>query len=167
MSCLAQIGQSKEQLSRRYGKNLASPPLPRTTPNKYDGVLDVGDISEFHHGGFEITALFKGGLAQSFYYRKLKSDSDKTGSSWESSSPYLRLTHRDIFEFLHAADPVAEWIPADGEPPVKCWRTSDGSKYAYYYADGSRNRYMLCVQTAAVDAVWRKVERDRLGTGKP
>ena len=150
---LSQIGENKDQLSKKYG--VCSPDLPPRPqgPNAYDSVLDVGDLCYFHHGGLRITAFFKGGRAEAFFYHKKKAFSGK-------AYPYAELTDGEIASLLRVAMPHAEWISVSSAPPIRRWRTSDSSVFAYYFAAGPKNRYSLLVQTAAVDAVYRKVDRD-------
>ena len=155
--CQAQIGASKEELVRRYGSCQPNPAGKPRGPNVYDSVLDVGEDCTFEHDQLAITSMFKAGKAVAFYYRKERTFWD--GLLHGKSYPYLELNADEISDILQTAVPGAEWIVVSADAPIQQWRTSDSSAYAYYFASGHHDLYNVLVQTAAVDAMYKKTDK--------
>jgi hypothetical protein len=63
---LSQIGQTKEELIRRYGPCHPDPSGKPKEPSPYDSVIDVGKNCTFRSDGLIITALFKDAKAVAF-----------------------------------------------------------------------------------------------------
>src|SRR6266550_7488395 len=72
----SQIGETKEELVRRYGQCQPNPAGKPKGPNVYDSVIDVGEDCTFQHGQLTITSMFKAGKAVAFSYRKERIFSD-------------------------------------------------------------------------------------------
>ena len=157
-SCIAQIGTTKDELIQRFGPCSPNPSGKPKGPNVYDSVLDVGEDCEFHSDSFRIVAFFKAGKVQSF-------DCAKERTFWDSllhgkSEPNPELTEDDISRLFRIVTPDLEWISVPSGEPIRRWRTSDSSAFAYYFAGGHYNRHWLFVHSAAVDAIYRGVARE-------
>jgi hypothetical protein len=151
--CRSQIGATKDELVQRYGP--CSPnraPIP-TRPSVYDSVLDAGDLCTFHHDHLRITAFLKAGKAAALHYRKLET------FSYGKRPHYLELSDNEISSILHGAV-NADWIVVSKDTPVRRWRTSDSSAFAYCFPYKHSDSYALWVQTAAVDSIYQKAEGD-------
>jgi hypothetical protein len=155
---LSQIGETKDELIRRYGKCQPNPAGKPKGPNVYDSVIDVGEDCTFQHGQLTITSMFRAGRAVAFYYRKER-------TFWDSlmhgkSDPYWELSSDEISDILRTAMPGAEsWIVVSNDTPIHQWRTSDSSAFAYYFASGHHDLYWVLVQTPAVDAMYKKTDK--------
>jgi hypothetical protein len=156
--CLAQINATKDELVRQWGPCQPNPMGKPRGPNVYDSVLDVGDDCIFAHKGFFIRAYFKARKAVMLDYRKYPSLGDtifmgaRPGADSQISDP-------EIYAILESAVPSTLWIPISSNSPIRQWRTNDSSAFAYYFATGSHNLYTLQIQTAAVDAMYKKVDK--------
>jgi hypothetical protein len=155
--CLSQIDATRDDLVRRYGPCQPNRIGKPRGPNVYDSVLDVGEDCTFHHDGFYITAVFKAGKAKMFSYRK---DPSPSGTIFfQAPSPDLQITDPEIYAILYTVVPSAQWIVVSKDTPIRQWRTSDSSAFAYYFASGHHDLYSLQIQTAAVDAMYKKVDK--------
>jgi hypothetical protein len=115
-----------------------------------------GDVCNFQQGQLTINSMFKAGRAVAVSYHKIR-------TFWDSffhpkGYVYLELTSEEISNSLRTAMPNAEWILVSSDTPIKQWRTSDSSAFAYYFASGNHDLYTVLVQTAAVDAMYKKVD---------
>jgi hypothetical protein len=156
VSCRAQLGATRQQLIGRYGPCKPDDMPKPKGPNVYDSVIDAGNHCYFYDGRIRGTAMFKSDRVVGFYF-------DKSPTFWESlfhpfAYSYLPLSDAEISTLLRSAAPGAEWVAGVSDDIVRRWHTPDGSAAAYYFAGGHRDRYELVVQTAAVDAIYRKVE---------
>jgi hypothetical protein len=163
--CLSQIGETKDELIRRYGAcqpNVAG--MPRG-PNVYDSVIDVGDDCTFQREDLAITSMFKAGKAMGFDYRK---EQTFWGSLLHGKSYlYRELSDEEISTLLRVAVPGAQWVAVPSDSIIRRWQTSDSSAFAYYFASGHYNRHHLFVQTAAVDTIFKKVDKVIRGLRPP
>jgi hypothetical protein len=155
--CPAQLGATKEELVKRYGACSPNPAGKPRGPNVYDSVIDVGDDCTFSDGQTSIMALFKADRAVGFYYSKQPTFWDSLFHPFQYS--YLPLSDAEISSLLHTAFPGAEWLPIASDAVVRRWRTSDSSAAAYYFAGGHSDLHSLVVHTAAVDEMYRKIEK--------
>jgi hypothetical protein len=153
----AQIGATREELVKNYGPCEQNPHRNDKAPNVYDGVLDVGADCTFQDGPIRFMALFKSDRALGFTFTKQRSfwDSLLHFSSYRD----LPLSDTEIAALLQKADPSGEWVAQPSDAVIRRWRTSDGSAAAYYFAAGNNELYHLIVQTAAVDEIFRRVEK--------
>lgn len=155
-SCPAQIGETKEELTHRYGRpSTYNPKLSSLLKWKeYKGVLD--DICVFHPNNRDILVYFKEGRAVLFRF------------GHKDHSP---MTDKEITSTLHECLEKLDWVMISdgGKYDVRRWRTRDSRVFAYYFLSHSRQRlpsmydgprHSMLVQTAAVDAVYKKCARD-------
>jgi hypothetical protein len=157
--CLSQIGATKEELIQRYGTCQPNPGGKPSGPNVYDSVLDVGEDCTFRHDGLFIAAFFKHGRTEMLEYKKHPSPPNTIFSRNALPSSDFQITDMEIYRLLDAAVPGAQWIVISNDTPIRQWRTSDSSAFAYYFASGHHDLYGLQVQTAAVDAMYKKVDK--------
>jgi hypothetical protein len=163
--CPSQIGETKEELIQRYGPCQPNPAGKPKGPNVYDSVIDVGEDCTFQHGDLTVTSMFKAGKAVAFDYRK-------EPTFWASllqgkSELYRELSEDEISSLLRSAVPSAQWIVVPSNPVIRRWQTSDSSAFAYYFASGHYNRHELLVQTAPVDAMFKKTDKVIRGLRSP
>jgi hypothetical protein len=153
---LSQIGLTKEELIRRYG--LCHPESAgKKAPNAYDSVIDVGENCTFFQSDqLIITSLFKAGKAVAFDYRMQHTfcESLLVGQN----EHYRELWDLDIVRLLWIAVPGAEWVVIPTDSTIRRWQTKERTAFAYYFAGGNYHRHELVVQTAAVDAVFKKTD---------
>jgi hypothetical protein len=155
--CLAQIGETKEQLIHRYGPAEAyNPRLSSLLKWKeYGNVLD--DICTFHPRSRDILVYFKRGKAVLFRFMH----KDHSG-----------MTNQELSSILNICVKKPDWVMiSDGDKfDVRRWRTRDSSFFAYYFLSHSRQRlhslydgprHSILVQTASVDAIYKKLLYDR------
>ena len=155
--CLSQIGETREELIRRYGKCQPERAGKPKGPGVYDSVIDEG--CSFRHDDLYITSMFKAGRAVSFYYRKVPKEQTFWASLFHGKGElYRELSDDEVSTLLRLAAPGAQWVVVPSDSTIRRWQTSDSSAYAYYFASGHYNRHQLLVQTAAVDAVFKKVD---------
>jgi hypothetical protein len=151
-SYLGQIGETKEELSQRYG-----PAIERSPSDPWHPSDIVDDMCWFRHNNLKITVDFKAGKAVSLQYLQA-----------------ARFTKRDkrpmsddeIASILSVAVKKPDWVLISADHRASRWRTSDSSVFAYYFRNDlpwSKSPapeigpdYALRVQTADVDAGWRK-----------
>lgn len=163
--CLSQIGEFKDDLIRRYGACQPNPAGKARGPNVYDSVIDVGDDCTFQHQDLTITGMFKAGKAVGFDYRK---EQTFWGSLLQGKSDlYRELSDDEISTLLRLAIPSAQSVPVPSDSTIRRWQTSDSSAFAYYFASGHSNRHHLLVHTAAVDAMFKKVDKAIRGLRPP
>lgn len=152
---LSQIGETKEELIRRYGSC-----QPNTlwraegSERAYQSVIDSGEDCIFRSDDLIITYLFKAGKAVAIDYRLELRYSD----SLVSGERYRKLWELDILRLLSMAVPNVRWVDIPGDSTIERSRTKDSNVFAYYFAGGNYMRHHLRVQTAAVDAVFKKWE---------
>jgi hypothetical protein len=154
-SCLGQIGETKAQLSRRYGSAIERSSLnPPWHPSDI-----VDDMCWFRHNDFEISVDFKRGKAVVFQYTK------RARFAKRGVGP---MSDGEIASILHLAVKNPDWILVSGDDPTRRWRTRDCSVFAYYfrYRGHTYSRwwgptYGLLVQTAAVDAAYQAGQEKR------
>jgi hypothetical protein len=150
---LSQIGESREELIRRYGPCEPNDVwLSEGTERAYHSVIDLGEDCTFRSNDLTITVLFKAGKAVMLDYRVKPSFSD----SLVSGERYQKLRELDILRLLFIAAPNARWVEIPSDSTVRRSRTKDSTLFAYYFAGGYL-RHQLLVQTATVDAVFKKV----------
>lgn len=163
---LAQIGQTKEELIQRYGPCQRYSAGEPNEPNAYDSVIDVGEDCTFHIRGHPvipenrdliITASFKEGKAVAFDYRVQHTFADSLLAGQDE--PYQKLSEWDILSLLSVALPNARWVNIPGDSIIQRSRTRDSRAFAYYFAGGNYHQHELLVQTAAVDAVFKKTDK--------
>ena len=123
----------------------------------YDAVIDVGEDCTFWDRRIRFMVLFQSDRVVGFHFTK-------PPTFWESlRHPFrysdLPLSDAEISALLHSAAPGAEWVAEPSDAVVRRWRTSDGSAAAYYLAGGHRDLHHLIVQSAAVDEVFRRIEK--------
>jgi hypothetical protein len=139
-----QIGESKAELSHRYGPVI---PWPRMLTAEYGDLVD--DACRFEHNGLKILVSFQRGKAALLMYQKL----DKTSMSKE-----------EVFSVLARAVDKPDWVLISGDSPNPCWRTGDSSVFAYYIPepefDGAPAR-LVRVQTAQLDRIYRKIRGEK------
>src|SRR5207249_4779370 len=155
--CSAQIGASKHDLIQRYGTCQPNPAGKPRGPNVYDSVLDVGEDCTLQHGGFSITAFFKRDRTEMLVYRKHGSPPGTIFFPNAIPSADFQINDSEIYSILQSALPGTQWIVVSNDGPIRQWRTSDSSAFAYYFAGGHHDLYSLQVQTAAVDGMYKKV----------
>jgi hypothetical protein len=162
---LSQIGQTKEELIQRYGQCHLDPAGKPKEPSAYDSVIDVGENCTFHTSGppailgsddLIITALFKDGKAVAFDYRVPFVNALSAGRPSERNR---KLWELEILRLLSIAVPGAQWVNIPSNSTIQRSRTKDSTAFAYYFADGNYHRHELVVQTAAVDAVFKKTDK--------
>jgi hypothetical protein len=163
--CFSQIGETNDELIRRYGQCQPNPAGKPKGPNVYDSVIDVGEDCTFQHDDLTVTSMFKCGKAVAFYYRK-------EVTFWTSvlqgkSETYRELSEDEISTLLRTAVPGAQWVIVPSDPAIRRWQTSDSSAFAYYFANGHYNRHQLLVQTAPVDAMFKRVDKVIRGLRSP
>ena len=132
---------------------------------RYDSVIDVGENCTFHTSGppailgnddLIITALFKDGKAVAFDYRVPFANALSAGQPSERNR---KLWELEILRLLSIAVSGAQWVNIPGNSIIKRWRTKDSTAFTYYFAGGNYHRHELLVQTAAVDAVFKKTDK--------
>jgi hypothetical protein len=162
---LSQIGQTKEELIQRYGQCHPDPAGKPKEPSAYDSVIDVGENCTFHTSGAPatlgsddliITALFKDGKAVAFDYRVPLVNAL---SPERPSERNRKLWELEILRLLSITVPGAQWVNIPSNSTIQRSRTKDSTAFAYYFADGNYHRHELVVQTAAVDAVFKKTDK--------
>ena len=153
---LSQIGQSKEDLIRRYGPCRPDRAGGPKESNAYDNVIDVGKNCTFQSDDLIITALFKDGRAVAFDYRALHTLAESLLA--RNSESYRELWELEILRLLWIAVPGAQWVNIPTNSTIQRLRTKDSTAFAYYFADGNYHRHELVVQTAAVDEVFKKTD---------
>jgi hypothetical protein len=153
---LSQIGQTKEELIQRYGPCRPDSAGKPKEPNAYDSVIDVGENCTFQSDQLIITSMFKAGKAVAFDYRVQHTFFDSLLVGQNES--YRELWDLEILRLLWIAVPGAQWVVIPSDSTVRRWRTKDRTAFAYYFAGGNYHRHELVVQTAAVDAVFKKTD---------
>jgi hypothetical protein len=103
--------------------------------------------------------MFKDGKAVAFYYRVELAFLDSL--LW--GEPYQKLSELEILMLLWIAVPNARRVNIPGDSILRRWRTKNSNAFAYYFADGHYNQREILVQTAAVDAIFKK--RDQVTRG--
>jgi hypothetical protein len=146
------MSETKEQLAHRYGRPSAYPSALASLLNakEYHNALD--EVCEFHPNDLNILAYFKHGKAVLLKYRK------------KDRSP---MTDNELSSLLGTGTKKSHWIviPGDEKSDLR-WRTSDSSVFAYYYRELQYRsiyeapRYLLMVQTASVNAIYKKNVRE-------
>ncbi len=154
---LSQIGQTKEQLIQRYGQCHPDPGGKPKEPSAYDSVIDVGKNCTFRSDGLIITALFKDGKAVALDYRAQHTLAESLLAA--QSESYRGLSELEILRLLWIAVPGAQWVNLPSNSIIQRSRTKDSTAFAYYFANGNYHRHELVVQTAGVDAVFRKTDK--------
>ena len=149
-ACFAQLGETKEELSRRYGACIPPPP-PSLPPAEFE------EACWFHHDRLKVLALFSRGKAVRLQYLK------RAIFSKRGKGP---MTDDEITSILRAAVKNPDWVLIAVEGPVRRWQTRDSSAFAYYFGYGGPRRWQgpdhaLWVQTAAVDARYQAAEEKR------
>jgi hypothetical protein len=152
---LSQIGQTKEELIRRYGPCQPNPAGKPKEPNAYDSVVDVGEDCTFRSDHLIITSMFKDGKAVAFDYRVELAFSDSL--VW--GERYQKLSELEILRLLWIAVPNARWVNIPSDSTIQRSRTRDSTAFAYYFASGHYKRHQLLVHTAAVDAIFKKTDK--------
>ena len=153
---LSQIGQTKEELIRRYGRCQPDSAGKPKAPTAYDSVIDVGENCTFQSDQLIITSLFKADKAIAFDYRAQHTFSDSL--LVRKNESYRELSDLEILRLFWIAVPEAQWVVIPSDSTVRRWRTKDRTAFAYYFA-GNYHRHELVVQTAAVDAVFKKTDK--------
>lgn len=163
---LSQIGETKEELIRRYGSCQPDPGgKPKKAPNVYDSVIDVDEGCTFQHNDLTVTTMFRADRAVAMYYRK---EPTFWASLLQGKGEFWReLSAEEISLLLRTAIPSAQWVVVPSDPAIRRWRTSDSSAFAYYVANGHYNRHSLLVQTAPVDAMYKRVDEVIRGERPP
>ena len=152
---LSQIGKTKEELIRLYGPcHPNSQWRAEGTEHAYQSVIDFGKDCIFRSGYFTITCLFKAGKAVAIDYRVEL----PYGDSLVSGERNQDLEESVILGLLSLAVRNARWVDMPGDSTIKRFRTKDSKVFAYYFAGGNYMRHHLRVQTAVVDAVFKKWE---------
>jgi hypothetical protein len=154
---LSQIGQTKEEPIRRYGPCHPDPSGKPKEPSPYDSVIDVGKNCTFRSDGLIITALFKDAKAVAFDYRAQCTLAESLLAG--QSESYRGLSELEILRLLWIAVPGAQWVNIPSNSIIQRSRTKDSTAFAYYFANGNYHRHELVVQTAAVDAVFKKTDK--------
>jgi hypothetical protein len=149
---LSQIGQTKEELIRRYGPCQPTAVREPKEPNAYQTVIDVGEDCTVRSDDLIMTAVFKAGKAVALDYRLELPFSDSL--VW--GERYRKLSELDILRLLSNAVPDAQWVNVPSDSTIRRCRTKDSTAFAYYFAGAHYKRHHLLVQTAAVDAVFKK-----------
>jgi hypothetical protein len=154
---LSQIGLTKEELVRRYGTCLPNAIGTSEESNAYHSVIDVKEDCTFHFDQLIIMSKFKAGKAVAFDYGAQSAfmDSALVGRN----ERYRKLWDLEILRLLWISLPGAEWVNMPSNSTILRWRTKDHRAFAYYFADGDYKRHELLVQTAAVDAVFKKTDK--------
>lgn len=138
----AQIGESKEQLSARYGQ---------CVPLK-DAVLPTAVIDDgcwFDSNGFKIFVHYKENKAVKIRYIKT-AESTKRGKT--------KMSEDEINSLLRNSVNKPDWILISDDGYVRRWRNGDSSMVAYYFTGNGQPTqwwgplYALLIQTASVDA---------------
>jgi hypothetical protein len=65
----------------------------------------------------------------------------------------------EILRLLWIAVPGAQWVNIPSNSIIQRSRTKDSTAFAYYFANGNYHRHELVVQTAAVDAIFKKTDK--------
>jgi len=153
---LSQIGATKDELIKRYGPCQPGAAL-RSERNEraYQGVIDFGEDCTIRSEDLVMTIMFKDGKAVAFDYRIAipYSDSLVSGDRWR------KLWELDLLRLESMAIPNSRWVSIRTDSHLRQSRTKDSKVFSYYFADGHDERHHLLVQTAAVDAVFRKTEK--------
>jgi hypothetical protein len=154
---LSQIGQTKEELIRRYGPCQPNPSDKRKEPKPYDSVIDVCEDCTFRSDHLIITSMLKDGKAVAFDYGV---EPEFLNSLLVGKSErYVNLCELDILRLLSIAVPGARWVNIPSDATIRRLRTRDSTVFAYYFADGHYKRHELLVHTAAVDAIFKKTDK--------
>jgi hypothetical protein len=154
---LSQIGLTKEELIRRYGPcqpNVISTP---EEPNAYHSVIDADEDCTFHFDQLIIMSKFKGRKAVAFDYGAQPAFMDSVLAG--QNERYRKLWELEILRLLWISLPGAVWVNMPSNSTIRRWRTKNSRAFAYYFADGDYKRHELLVQTAAVDAVFKKTDK--------
>jgi hypothetical protein len=154
---LSQIGQTKEELIRRYGECQPNPDGKPKGPNVYDSVIDAGEDCTFQSHHLIITSMFKAGKAVAFDYRVEQAFLDSLVGG--KSERYRELWDLEILRLLWIAVPGAQWVVIPSDSSIRRWRTRDSTAFAYYFAGGHYKRHELLVHTAAVDTIFKKTDK--------
>jgi hypothetical protein len=154
---LSQIGLTKEELIRRYGPCQPNAIGKPTEPNAYHSVIDIDDDCTFQFDQLIIMSGFKAGKAVAFDYGAKQSFMDSVLAG--QSERYRKLLELEILKLLWISLPGAEWVGIPSNSTIRRWRTRDSTAFAYCFADGQYRRHELLVQTAAVDAVFKKTNK--------
>ena len=152
---LSQIGETKEELVQRYGPCQPNPAWrSEGAEHTYRNVIDFGEDCTFRTGQYDMTVLFKDGKAVVFDYRvELPfSASLVSGDRWQ------KLSALDILRLQRMTILNAHWVDIPSDSTIQRSRTKDSTVFAYYFAGGHYKRHHFLVQTAAVDAVFKKAE---------
>lgn len=154
---LSQIGLTKEELVRRYGPCQPNAIGTPREPNAYHTVIDVGEDCTFQFDQLIIMSEFKAGKAVAFDYGAQQAFMDSVLAG--QNERHRKLWELEILRLLSISLPGAEWVNIASNSTIRRWRTKDSRAFAYYFADGHYKRHELLVQTAAVDAVFKKTDR--------
>ena len=154
---LSQIGLPKEELVRRYGPCQPNATGTPREPNAYHTVIDLGEDCTFHFDQLIIMSEFKAGKAVAFDYGAEQAFMDSVLAG--QNERYRKLWELEILRLLWISLPGAEWVNIPSNSTIRRWRTKDSRAFAYYFADGQYRRHELLVQTAAVDAVFKKTDK--------
>ena len=104
-----------------------------------------------------ITASFKEGKAVAFDYRVPHTFVDSLLAQQRES--YQKLSALDILSLLWVAFPKGRWVNIPSDSYIRRSRTKDSRVFAYYFAGGNYHQHELLVQTAAVDAVFKRTDK--------
>ena len=55
----------------------------------------------------------------------------------------FQINDPQIYSILQLAVPSAQWTVVSNDGPIRQWRTSDSSAFAYYFARGHHDLYSL------------------------
>jgi hypothetical protein len=154
---LAQIGLTKEELVRRYGPCQLNATGTPKEPNAYHRVIDVEENCTFQFDQLIIMSEFKAGKAVALDYGSKQAFMDSALAG--QNERYRKLWELEILRLLWISVPGAEWVGIPTKSTIRRWRTRDSTAFAYYFADGQYRRHELLVQTAAVNAVFKKTEK--------
>src|ERR1051326_4234682 len=117
---VAQLGETKDQLSRRYGA-----PIPFAPPSSPPAEFDDG--CWFHRDRLKVLAYFTRGAAVKLQYTVKHFSIDLAVTKRGKSS----MTEQDIASLLQTAVKNPDWVLIASEGPVRRWRTRDSSAFAY------------------------------------
>jgi hypothetical protein len=154
---LSQIGLTKEELIRRYEPCQPNAIGKPKEPNAYHSVIDVDDDCTFHFDQLMIMTEFKAGKAVAFAYGAERAFMDSILAG--QSERYRKLWELEILRLLWISLPGAEWVGVPSNSTIHRWRTRDSTAFAYYFTDGQYRRHELLVQTAAVDAIFKRTNK--------
>lgn len=154
---LSQMGLTKEELIRRYGPCQSDSAGKPKEPNAYHSVIDVEEDCTFQFDQLIIVSQFKAGKAVAFDYGAKQAFMDSVLAG--QTERYRKLWELEILRLLWISLPGADWVGIPSNSTIRRWRTRDSTAFAYYFADGQYRRHELLVQTAAVDAVFKKTDK--------